>query len=157
MIQLIYSHRHALGSYLIRLGSPDWSHVGIIDGDHVIEAVWPSVQRRHLMDVLPHYADYAIVEYDALDSEAALRFAHAQVGKRYDAMGLAWQLFGRVAAWFGIERDWQHPGQWFCNELAEATLREAGAGLIRPGCNLFGPGDMWRNPAGRVITGGGNG
>ena len=125
-----------LDSWLIRwLTWSPWSHSGILMGDLVIEAGWPTVRVSTLAEVLATHSDYAVVSLPCPDPEIAIGAALSQVGKPYD-----WRaLFG-----FLFRRDWQERDSWFCSELVAWAAKEGGARWFRAdSLNRVTPGHLW--------------
>lgn len=100
-----------------------FSHVALIDGEEVIEAVWPRVRIASLADVIAsHSQGYAIADLYCADPAAAIAAARAQIGKPYDLGALAGILF---------RRDWQAGSRWFCSELVAWAFAQGGSPLFR--------------------------
>lgn len=128
-VRVVFTRRHHPGSVLLRsfLWSP-WSHVGLIDGGTVIEAVGGAgVRVRPLADMLAEASRYEIVDMPARDPQAVIAAARAQVGKPYD--------WGGVVG-VGFRRRWQDDDAWFCSELVAYSFAAGGSPLMR--------GDAWR-------------
>ena len=136
-MQIIFSRRHSLSSLLIRaLTWSRWSHVSIVeDRDTVIDArLIGGVARRSLEDLL---RESSAVEWRAVpvaDEAAALAFALAQVGRRYDWTGIVgWPLRG----------GWAAADAWWCSELAAAAEVAGGLVRFRPEVWRITPGHLW--------------
>ncbi len=121
-MKLVFCNSNMIGSWIIRkLTFSRWSHVAIVDGGTVIEAVWPRVRRVPLAHVIKTHRDHEFAEIDVELESVALSFAGSQIGKRYD-----WRaLFGLITP----TRDWERPEQWDCAELVSAAIN---AGARRP-------------------------
>lgn len=121
-MKLVFCNSNMIGSWIIRkLTFSRWSHVAIVDGENVIEAVWPKVRRSSLAHLLETHRDYEIAEIDVELDAVALSFAGSQIGKRYD-----WRaLFGLITP----TRDWERTEQWDCAELVAAAIN---AGSRKP-------------------------
>jgi uncharacterized protein YycO len=102
----------------------DWSHVGIIDGDEIIEAVWPRVKVSKLDDVQKWYKCRAVAEVKTRNDAEIIKAARSQVGKPYDIGA----IFGFVA-----RRNWEKTDKWFCSELVAWAFSQANEPLFRPG------------------------
>lgn len=112
------------GALLIRTVTwSDWSHVALVDGEEVIEAVWPAVRAAPLAEVIAQHSAYVIVDLPCADPAAAIAAARSQIGKPYDLTA----LFGLLT-----HRDWQEDDHWFCSELAAWSFDRAGSPLFRP-------------------------
>lgn len=100
-----------------------WSHVAMVDGDSVIEAVaGKGVRRASLRGAIDRAADFAFVDLPATDPASVIAAAAGEINKPYDytaLIGLA------------LRRDWQEPDAWFCSELVAWSFQEAGQPLLR--------------------------
>jgi uncharacterized protein YycO len=124
-------------SWAIRVGSwSRWSHVAIVDGDSVIEAVaLKGVTRTSLDARLRQDPSWAVSELPCNDAAAVIAAAAGQIGKPYDytaVLGL------------GLHRDWQQDDSWFCSELAAWSFQEGGSPLFRAhAARRVTPQDLW--------------
>lgn len=100
-----------------------YSHAAIIDGDEVIEAVYPCVRKAKLSDVIQNHTNYLVVDIACTNEGAAIAAARSQIGKPYDWTA----LFGLL-----LHRDWQEDDSWFCSELVAWAFQQAGSPLFRP-------------------------
>lgn len=100
-----------------------WSHVALVDGETVIEAVAVhGVRRAPLGEAMARAAEVAFVDLPARDPAAVIAAAAGQLGKPYDyaaLLGLA------------LRRDWQTSAAWFCSELVAWSFDAAGQPLLR--------------------------
>ena len=114
-MRLLFCNSNLIGSWIIRkLTFSRWSHVAIVDGDYVIEAVWPRVRRVPLEKVLASHKDHEFAEIPLEYENSALLFLDNQIGKKYD-----WRaLFGMITP----TRDWSRADEWDCAELAAAAI-----------------------------------
>lgn len=112
-----------IGSKLIRaLTWSKFSHAAIIDGDEVIEAVWPRVRVASIEEVLAKHSRCEIIDIPCADECAAIKAARSQIGKPYD-----WSaLFGII-----FHRNWQEMDSWFCSELVAWAFAQGGDPLFR--------------------------
>jgi uncharacterized protein YycO len=139
-MKLIFCRKPSLGSWLICAFTwSQWSHCIVVEDDEfVIDATLRhgGVRRRRLADVLAEYPKRDVVEIalTAEQEQKALDFVRAQIGKPYDVGA----IFGFIA-----RQDWASPERWFCNELAEAALREAGRPRFRDELNRITPRESW--------------
>jgi uncharacterized protein YycO len=113
-----------------------WSHVGIVDGDSVIEAVaLKGVVRTPLRQRQDEDPRWAISQLPCCDPKAVIAAAASQIGKPYDytaVIGL------------GLHRVWKDAHSWFCSELAAWALDEAGSPLFRAdSMRRVTPQDLW--------------
>ncbi|MCK6396074.1 MAG: hypothetical protein L6Q67_20630 [Zoogloea sp.] len=113
-----------IGSLLIRAFTwSEYSHAAIIDGDHVIEAVWPRVRECALTEFARKHARIEFIDVPMPDEDAALSAARSQVGKGYD-----WRaLLGIVLR----ARRLAEKDRWFCSELVAWVAEQGGRPLFR--------------------------
>ena len=102
----------------------DWSHVAIIDGDEIIEAVWPKVRVSKLEKAKNKYESWVIAEVKTKNDAEIIKAARSQVGKPYDIGA----IFGFVA-----RRNWEKTDKWFCSELVAWAFSQANEPLFRLG------------------------
>ena len=125
-MKLIFVREPSLYGKVISLvdGGP-WTHVGIIDGEEVIEAVINAgVRIRRLDSLIRDRPLYQIIEIDFGDTEEgrraeaeAIAWVRSQEDKPYDVWGV-WGV--------GFGRNWEDDSKWFCSELVCETLVKAG-------------------------------
>lgn len=113
-----------------------WSHVSIVDGDEVIEAVAiHGVRRAALLQRLDDAVDHAFADLQCVDPEIVIAAAESQIGKPYDYTAVAGM---------GLHRDWQEMDSWFCSELIAWAFEEGKSGLFRPGSlHRVSPEHLW--------------
>jgi len=126
-LSVLYSRTRDPAAALIRLaawGGP-WSHCALIDGDRVIEAtlLGKGVRSRSLLSAVANAWATERVDIECPDPEAGLRWAWSVVGQPYDWTGIA-----GIAA---RRRQWAADGAWYCSELVERALIEAGRTRFR--------------------------
>lgn len=122
-VTVIYSRSHTVGSLLIRLFTwSTFSHVGLVDGDHVIEAVFPQVRRVSKAEFLKGKSSVEEWGYACKDAQAITNAAMSQVGKLYDHLF----LIG-----FMLRRNWQDDDRWACSELIAWSFGKGGSPLFR--------------------------
>lgn len=122
-MRLVFCTSQRVGSRLIRAFTwSDWSHVALVDGGEVIEAVWPEVRAAPLNELLANHAAHAFVDMRCAAPGEVIRAARSQVGKPYDVTA----LIGMLA-----RRDWQEESGWFCSELVAWAFEQAGTPLFR--------------------------
>ena len=129
-----------IGSRLIRAVTwSRWSHAAIIDGDEIIEAVWPRVRVSPLADALVSHTRWVIIDIPVADEALAIAAARSQVGKPYDL----WGVLG-----LGIKRNWQEDDAWWCSELIPWAAKQAGTDLFRPeALRRITPEHLWMLPS----------
>lgn len=140
MQQLLFTTTNLPLSLLIRArsGGP-YSHVALIDGDQVIEAVAGSgVRRAPLQRALERASGAAVMMVPSSNPTAVLAMARSQIGRPYDWSGIAG---------LGVNRDWQEPDAWFCSELVAWAFEQAGQPLVRADAvSRVTPQNLWVLP-----------
>jgi uncharacterized protein YycO len=124
-------------SWMIRVGSwSRWSHVAIVSGQSVIEAVAiDGVSQRPIADRQRQDLRWQLVDFACPNPDGVIEAARSQIGKPYDYTG----VLG-----VGLHRDWQQDDAWFCSELVAWAFQEAGCALFRPGATRrITPQDLW--------------
>jgi len=127
-------------SWIIRAGSwSQWSHVAIIDGENVIEAIaLHGVVRTPLATRKAQDTSWEVATLPCRDPAAVIAAAATQIGKPYDYTG----VLG-----LGLHRDWQQTDRWFCSELVAWSFEQGGSPLFRPAaCRRVTPQDLWMLP-----------
>ena len=124
-ITLLFSTTANPFSGLIRVATwSRWSHVAIVDGDHVIEAVaLHGVRRVPLSEAIGRAKRYALVERPCRNPKGVIAAAISQIGKPYDYTA----VLG-----IGLHRDWQEDDAWYCAELVAWAFDQATEPLFRP-------------------------
>lgn len=122
-----------------------WSHVGLIDGDTVIEAVaLKGVVRTPLKQRQEEDPRWVVSELPCVSPSAVIAAAASQIGKPYDytaVIGL------------GLHRVWKSADSWFCSELAAWAFDRAGSPLFRAdSVRRVTPQDMWMLHPSEVIS-----
>jgi len=127
-------------SWAIRVGSwSKWSHVAMIDGEDVIEAVaLEGVVRTPLATRKKEDPTWSVATLPCRDRSAILAAASGQLGKPYDYTAVVG---------IGLHRDWQQTDRWFCSELVAWSFEQGGSPLFRPeACRRVTPQDLWMLP-----------
>lgn len=109
-----------------------WSHVGIIDGDHVIETkLLTGCTRTPIGEWKKKHSKHHIAEIDCPRGlPDALEFARSQVGTKYDWRG----IIGLAVRTSGTQKK----DDWFCSELViEAS------GLLKKQTFRASPQTVW--------------
>lgn len=121
-----------------RAGGP-FSHVALVDGDQVIEAVaGHGVRAAPLTTAITRASRAALMRIPSHNADQVLAAARSQIGKRYDWSGIAG---------LGINRDWQEAEAWFCSELIAWSFDSAGQPLIRrDSVHAVTPQNLWVLP-----------
>lgn len=124
-ISLLFStSRHPMSAVIRACTWSSWSHVAIIDGDEVIEAIAPNgVRRFPVAQCIDHAKRAAIVDLPCRNPSAVIAAADSQLGKPYDYTAIVG---------LGLRRDWQEDDAWFCSELVAWSFAQAGDSLFRP-------------------------
>ena len=135
-MKILFCTSNKIGARGIRLVTwSSFSHVCIIDGQDVIEAVWPKVKVTPLGEVLNNHIHHAIVDIPSND-ESVLVAARSQIGKKYDLTG----MLG-----LSLHRDWQDDSAWWCSELVAWALQQGGTKLFRDEVmHRVTPQDLWK-------------
>ena len=139
-VQLLFTTTHLPASWLIRAGTwSSWSHVALVDGDHVIESVMGHGVRRVPLGSATHRASrHALVNLSAHNPALIIATAAGQLGKPYDYSA----ILG-----LGLHRDWQEEDAWFCSELVAWAFHQAGEPLFRAEClRRVTPQHLWMLP-----------
>lgn len=118
-MRLLFVRATSPGSLLIRaFEGGEASHVGIVDGDYVIDATFAhGVARRPLADFMRRRELVADIVVPTPDDAAGLAWARTQIGKPYDWLALVGFL---------LWRDLSNPGSGYCSLLARGALLQAG-------------------------------
>lgn len=119
-MRVIYCRSRNLGSLLIRRAIwSSWSHEGIVtpEGTVIDARMAYGVCERPIDELLAEVSKWAYREWPVPDERAALAWARAQVGKRYDYLG---------ALGMGLRRDWGDPACLLCSEVVEGALQAGG-------------------------------
>lgn len=136
MMQMAFCRSSSPISWGIRVvtWSP-WSHVAILNGNDVVEAVYPRVCTSTLDKLLAKYDEVQVVAMPCARPDLAWAAALSQVGKPYDVLADLGIL---------IHHQWDHTDKWICSELAVWVIAQGGTELFRP--DLQGritPGNLW--------------
>lgn len=126
-IKVLFTRRKSIFSWLIRWALPrsrfslgECSHCLVVDCGYAIEAkMFYGVKKTPIDQVVNNSIVVKEVDYEVEDVNAGISWLRFQVGKSYDWLG----VFGLV---WNQDRDWQDESNWFCFELAAATLHHAG-------------------------------
>lgn len=144
-VQLLYSRSRHIASAGIRLATwGEFSHVALVDGSQVVEAVFNGgVRADDLNAAIGRASRWAIVEYDHCNPSGMIRAARSQIGKPYDMTG---------ALGLGVHRDWQQDDAWWCSELVPWAAAQAGEEWFMPqAMHRITPQHLWMRP-GRIIA-----
>ncbi|MDG9783723.1 YiiX/YebB-like N1pC/P60 family cysteine hydrolase [Metapseudomonas otitidis] len=123
-VQLLFTRRRHPFSGIIRAATwSSWSHVALVDGSHVIEAVaLQGVREVPRPLAVQNASAHCVVDLPARNPGAIIDAARSQVGKPYD-----WSAI----AGLGLRRDWQEDDAWFCSELVAWAAAQAGEPWFR--------------------------
>lgn len=123
-VRIVFTRNWLPGSLMIRAATwSRWSHVGIIDGEYVIEsAVFVGVRRRPLVELIRESSAHAFSALPAKDARLVIEAARSQVGKPFDYMGIVGLAF---------RGNWQRRRSWFCSELAAWSSQAGGKPWFR--------------------------
>ena len=137
-MQAIFTTDGRIGSSVIKAftASP-YHHVGIIDGDLVIEAKMFKGVIYSQIDEYKGRGSYLVVDIPVEDELKAIGFARMQLGKSYDLAG---------AVGLPFRASWQDQSKWYCSELLAAACAAGGTPIARPEARGFSPRDAWIHP-----------
>lgn len=129
--------RHDVGwdlRYLIARVTGAPVHVAILFGDECIEASFSGVRSIPTSARLAR-GRWTLVQVpvDPDGMRRAHRFATAQIGAKYDWLGVLW------AWWFGRAAGSGVKSRWFCSELAAAVCVAGGINVHRQRMAYFTP------------------
>ena len=134
-LHAVYSREHSVGSVAVRVGSwwEQWGHCGVVTPSGLVIEALPrtGVTRTPLAAFEARSSKVSHVQIECAFPERGIAFAAAQVGKPYD--------WGGVVAIPFRARDWAKAESWFCSELLEAALIEAGRTRFRKGIRRVTP------------------
>jgi len=124
VLEVIFGLNNSWQSRVIRFRTHGtWSHVGLVDGDHVIEAIGGLfVCRTPMNDFLARYT-----ETQTLLTMGDIEVARRVIGQKFDSAG----IFGLFVHYTKA----QDPNKWFCSELvarASYSIRDEFAHLATP-------------------------
>ena len=119
-IKVIYGRTWKPISLLIQLRTlSHWSHIGVIDGDSVIESVGgQGVVVTQLSDFKRRYTKTATGYIYCIDADAAMHYLRSKIGKRYDA---------KAVIGFALALGWDDVNAMHCSELVAGAT-----GLFNP-------------------------
>lgn len=101
----------------------EWSHVAIVDGDDVIEAIaLNGVVQGSLANRQARDPRWCLVDVPCADPSAVIASARSQIGKPYDYTAVVG---------LGLHRVWKDADSWFCSELVAWAFEHAGMPLFR--------------------------
>lgn len=121
-LRLVYARGRSVGGLLIRAASwwDQWSHVGIVDGDTVLEArAFHGIVATPRAAFLSRYTAHEFVDVPVTDPAKGLAWAREQIGQGYDYGAIARFITGA----FGIR---QSERRMHCVEFAEGAVLAAG-------------------------------
>lgn len=120
-MKLIFGASRMPGSLLLQFFTfSQWSHVGIVYGEFVVEARFPRVRVTTVAEFQAHYPRWEFAELPCADEAVAEAYARSRVGRLYDIGGLLAFPFQN--------RDFESSSRDFCSEL---PIRAAAAGGTR--------------------------
>ena len=112
---IIFASNNRIFSLLIKLGTlSHWCHCAILDGEYVIDTTLLTGCRRiPVHEWVKHYPKYEVVWMPIVDKEAAIERARAQLGTKYDWMG----IFS-----FVFRKNHEDKDKFFCSEQVAMYL-----------------------------------
>jgi hypothetical protein len=113
--KIIFGSNNKPFSVIIKIFTlSNWCHCGIIDGDYVIDSTLATgVRRITLEEWKTHYSKYEIVEMPIKNLNTSLKWARAEVGKKYDMLGILS---------LAVRKNYEERDKWFCSELVAEYL-----------------------------------
>lgn len=140
-VSLLFSKRAIIGSWLIRVFTwSQFSHVEIVTDDAtLIGANIPEgVEEIDIQHRLNLCSEAWMVDIPCEQADVVVAWARAQVGKKYDYVGLMNFL---------IHTDVSDNDKWFCSELVSGAFEAAGTPLFRTGTtHRITPQQVWMLP-----------
>lgn len=138
-MQILFTRRGTLTCRVIRfLTWSQWSHVAVVIGDRVYEAMAATgVRCTTWQAALDGVTRHDLLSAGGADPVLAEAFLRAQVGKPYDWTAICGMF---------MRRDWQRDDRWECTELAAAALLAGGLQPFRKPMNRVVPEDLWTSP-----------
>lgn len=138
-LTLAFSRSFTLGAPLIRTADRwgRWSHCGLVtpDSGHVLEArAFHGVTKTPYEEFADRATHLEMVVLDVSDSEAALEWAEAQVGKGYDYAAILGNLF---------REPWQSDDRHHCAEYVAKAVLRGGRRLFRVEPWKLSPNLLW--------------
>lgn len=135
-MKLIFARSRSAGSFLIRAFTwSRWSHVGVIDGDTVIDTTFRrGVSVIPLAQFLAEHSATEQAEVTVPDEVAAHVWLEMQIGKGYDWTAIIGFVF---------RRPWGKRNRWFCSELVESALIVGGRRRFREDLQRITPRHSW--------------
>ncbi len=114
-IKVVFASNNKPFSLIIKLFTlSGWSHIGIMDGNSVIDSTLATgVRKTPFQEWRKHYDYFVIVDMPVKEGWDAIEFARQQVGKKYDPFGIISLVF---------RRNIENRDKWFCSELVAACL-----------------------------------
>lgn len=138
-IDIVFIRKRDLFSKLVCfLTWSPFSHVEIlINENECIGAVFDKGVRKYRLERVLRKAEYwEIHKVEA--SEKVIECAKAQLGKKYDVLG----LFGFIFR----NRRWQRDDKWFCSEFVAFCFEKAGYSLFKARPYKVSPRDLLYSP-----------
>lgn len=135
-MRLIFARSRSAGSFLIRAFTwSRWSHVGVIDGDTVIDTTFKrGVAVSSLADFIASHSKTEQIDVAVPDEVAAHLWMQMQIGKPYDWTAIVGFVF---------RRPWGKTNRWFCSELVESALIVGGRRRFREDLQRITPRHSW--------------
>lgn len=138
VITAIFTRSRTPVSWLIRATTRwgPWSHVGVVNGDEVIEALaFKGVVVTPLSKVVERSSEVKLVDFYCPEPMVGMMWAQSSVGTKYDwggALGIPFR-----------QRNWQQTDRWYCSEHLEYTLILAGRPRFRRILDRISPNDSY--------------
>lgn len=101
------------------------SHVLVVtpDGQMYDCDFFKGVKKGPIDEIMKNRVVVKEIEYSVPNPDAGYAFAEAQLGKKYDKLG----VFGLL---IDPNRDWAEDDKWFCYEFGAAVLKHSGLDIF---------------------------
>lgn len=132
-MKVVFTRGRSLFTVTVRTVSwSAWSHVSLVTNeDTIIEAAaFHGVVERPLSELIAESSKFEFVDIPCPNDQAGIAWARTQLGKPYDYFG---------ALGIGFHREWNADTHWWCSELVEAAILEAGRQRFRSAMKRLTP------------------
>lgn len=127
MLIIFASGNHWISRTIKRSTKSIWTHVGIIDGNQVIESVGPPVREllAHALFNTKYKKQYGVVEtpleqFKARYQQTETRYIEGNIEIARARLGMPFDMFGLLCAYLLL--DWHDPKKDFCVETVAYAI-----------------------------------